>query len=127
VIFSGGKISISREGLKAELPPFGKGLKALRMALGLNNRIKAGFGIRATLIKLDKKEYAALCLQDHESKGKGGFQHFLVGLKERINKQTRLLELGPSDLERIYRYKSNPKKGGWQSRFNKIFGRHFPE
>lgn len=127
VIFSGGKISILDHALKAELPPFGKGLKSLRDALGLNNRIKAGFGIRETVIKLNKQEYAALCMQDDASKNNGGFQHFLVGLKGRVNKQTRELQLSPSDLERIYRYKANPKKGGWQSRFKKIFSRHFPE
>jgi|GEM_PF-1474889 len=125
VIFSGGKISIP--GLKAELPPFGTGLKSLREALGLNDKIKAGFGIQETVIKLNTNEFAALSMQDDASKNKGGFQHFLVGLKNRINKQTRELHLSPSDLERIYRYKANPKKGGWQSRFKKIFGRHFPE
>jgi hypothetical protein len=127
VAFSGGKIFISRQGLKAELPSFGTGLKSLRDALGLNDKIKAGFGIRGTVIKLNEKEYASLCMQDDASKSKGGFQHFLVGLKDRINKQTRELQLSPSDLERIYRYKANPKKGGWQSRFKKIFGRHFPD
>jgi len=126
VIFSGGKISISRQGMKAELPPFGTGLKSLRDAFGFNDKIKAGFGIRGAVIKLNDKEYAALCKQDDASKNKGGFQHFLVGLKDRINKQTRELQLSPSDLERIYRYKANPKKGGWQSRFKMIFGRHFP-
>jgi len=50
VIFSGGKISISRQGLKCELPPLGIGLKSLREALEINNRIKAGFGIRETVI-----------------------------------------------------------------------------
>ena len=126
VIFSGGKISISRQGLQCELPPLGIGLKSLREALGLNDRVRAGFGIRETVIKLDEREYAALCMQDDASKNKGGFQHFLVGLKNRINRQTRQLQLSPSDLERIHRYKANPKKGGWQSRFKKIFGRHFP-
>ena len=118
---------MSRQGLKAELPPFGKGLQSLRDALGLNDKIKAGFGIRGTVIKLNDKEYAALRKQDDASKNKGGFQHFLVGLKERINKQTRELQLSPPDLERIHRYKANPKKGGWQSRFKMIFGRHFPD
>jgi hypothetical protein len=127
VIFSGGKVAISRQSLKAELPPFGKGLAALREALGLNDRVKAGFGIREIVIKLDEREYAALCMQDDASQNQGGFQHFLVGLKNRINKQTREIHLGPSDLERIYHYKANPQKGGWQSRFKKIFGRHFPE
>ncbi len=127
LIFSGGKIKISLQGLEAELPPLGKGLKSLREALGLNDKIKAGFGIRGTVIKLNEKEYAALCMQDAASKNKGGFQHFQVGLKDRINKQTRELQLSPSDLEKIYRYKANPNKGGWQSRFKKIFGRHFPD
>ena len=126
VIFSGGKITISRQGLKAELPPLGKGLKSLREALGLNDKVKAGFGIQKVAIKLNDEEYRELLKQDDTSKNKGGFQHFLVGLKNRINKQTRELELSPADLERIHRYKSNPKKGGWQSRFKKIFGRHFP-
>jgi hypothetical protein len=125
VLFSGGKIDIG--GLKAELPPFGKGLKSLREALGLNNKIKAGFGIRETVIKLSRAEYAALRKQDDASRNKGGFQHFLVGLKDRINKQTLELQLSRADLERVYRYKANPKKGGWQSRFKKIFGRHFPD
>jgi hypothetical protein len=79
------------------------------------------------VIKLNEKEYTALSVQGDASKNKGGFQHFLVGLKNRLNKQTRELHLSPSDLQRIYRYKANPKKGGWQSRFKKIFGRHFPE
>jgi len=127
VIFSGGRICVSRQGLKAELPSLGKGIKSLRDALGLNPNLKAGFGIRETVIKLNEAEYDALCLQDDASKNRGGFQHFLVGLKARINKQTRELRLSPSDLERIHRYKANPQKGGWQSRCKKIFGRHFAE
>ena len=102
-------------------------MKSLREALGLNDKLKAGFGIRETVIKLNAREYDELRKQDDASKNKGGFQHFLIGLKDRINNQTRELQLRPSDLERIYRYKANPKKGGWQSRFKKIFGRHFPE
>jgi len=127
VIFSGGRITISRSGLKAELPSLGKGIQALRNALGIDNNLRAGFGIRETVIKLNNAEYHALCQQDDASKSKGGFQHFLVGLKTRVNKQTHELRLSPSDLERIYRYKANPKKGGWQSRCKKIFSRHFPD
>ena len=50
-----------------------------------------------------------------------------VELKTRANKRTKQLELSESELDRIYRYRSNPKKGGWQSRLYKIFGRHFPD
>jgi hypothetical protein len=124
-IFSGGKINLLGI-IKAELPAFGKGLKAIREALALDKTVQAGFGIRGAIIKLTKEEYAELMKQDPATKGDGGFQGFLVGLQTRIESQTRELELSERDLERILRYKANPKKGGWQSRFNKIFGRHFP-
>lgn len=127
VIFSGGKINISRQGLKAELPPLGKGLKSLREALGLNDTTKAGFGIYETVIKLSKEEFLLLCRQDDASKDRGGFQRFLVELKSRVNKRTKELKLNRQDLERIRRHKANPMRGGWQSRFEKIFGRHFPD
>jgi hypothetical protein len=126
IIFSGGRVSISMTGLRATLPSLGEGIKSLKQALGLGKMLDAGFGIRPRIIKLNKQEFAALMQQDPNSRDKGGFQHFLVGLQSRINKQTRELELSQNDLERIYRYKANPQKGGWQSRFKKIFGRHFP-
>ena len=127
VIFSGGKVTLSRQCVKAELPSLGKGIHSLRDALGLNQNLKAGFGVRETIIKLNNTEFDALCMQDDASRNRGGFQHCLVGLKARVNKQTRELRLSPSDLERIYRYKANPQRGGSQSRCKKIFGRHFPD
>ena len=126
VIFSGGKIAISGKEIRAELPPLGKGISNLRQALGLDRTLRAGFGIKDSIIKLNKNEFDALMMQAPETKNQGGFQGFLVGLQLRINRQTRELKLSEYDLERIYRYKQNPGKGGWQSRFKKIFGRHFP-
>jgi len=125
VIFSGGKLSVPG-GTHAVLPPLGKGVKALREALSLDKTVQAGFGIRDARIKLTKEEFDALMQQDSRTKRDGGFQRFLVGLQDRTNSQTREVDLSQRDLGRILRYKSNPKKGGWQSRFNKIFGRHFP-
>ncbi len=125
VIFSGGKIEISGV-LKAHLPPFGTGVKALRSALGLDKSVKATFGVRDSRIKLSSSEYSELMKQDPSTRGDGGFQRFLVDLQHRIDHRTKTLELSMGDLERIYRYKANPGKGGWQSRFKKIFGRSFP-
>lgn len=125
VIFSGGSVSISETTLRAKLPSLGHGIKALKEALGLGKRLEAGFGIKPKVIKLNQAEFKALMRQKPESRNQGGFQHFLVGLQHGINKQTHVLELSEGDLERIYRYKAHPKKGGWQSRFKKIFGRHF--
>jgi len=124
VIFSGGKISLLGA-IRAELPAFGKGLKALREALALDKTVQAGFGIREATIKLTKDEFEELMKQDPSTRRDGGFQGFLVALQDRTNRQTRELDLSERDLERILRYKAKPKKGGWQSRFNKIFGRHF--
>ena len=124
VIFSGGKIQLAGMALKASLPPLGTGIKALREALGLNKRLQAKFGIGETTIKLNAEEYKELMIQP---KGIGGFQSFIKGLQNRVNRQTKVLTLSPDDLKRIYRYKTDPKKGGWQARFSKIFGPHFPD
>jgi len=128
VIFSGGKISVAGFGvtIRAKLPPLGKGIKNLQEALGLDKTIRVGFGIKESTIKLNRQEFDALMQQDPNTKNRGGFQGFLVGLQSQINKRTKMLSLSEHDLERIYRYKENPRKGGWQSRFKKIFGRHFP-
>ena len=124
VIFSGGKIQLAGGVVKATLPPLGAGIKALREALGLNKRLQANFGIRETTIKLNSEEYKALMIPP---KGSGGFQSFFKGLQNRVKRKTKELTLSPDDLKRIYRHKADPKKGGWQARFARIFGRHFPD
>jgi hypothetical protein len=83
-----------------------------------------GFGIREVTVKLNKDEYKELTVQ---ITGSGGFQSFFRELQNRINKSNRVLTLGPQDLERIYRHKAHPEKGGWQGRLLKIFGRHLPD
>jgi hypothetical protein len=102
-----------------------KGLRALKEALALDKTVQAGFGIRGATIKLTKEQFDELMRQDPQTKNNGGFQGFLVGLQNRTNRRTRELELSERDLERILRYKANPNRGGWQSRFAKIFGPHF--
>jgi len=125
VIISGGPISVLGGLIKAQLPPLGAEINHLREAFRLNKTIKAGFGIRSTIIKLSKEEYRAFL---QKPKGQGGFQNLLLRLQRRvINKRTRELELSEHDIERICCYKANPKKGGFQGRFEKIFGRHFPD
>lgn len=126
VVISGGKISITFQGLRAELPPLGEGIKRLRQAFGFDSGLRVGFGIREKVVKLNEEEYNSLCQQDDASWNEGGFQRFLIELKRRTNKHTRKLKLYNNDLERICRHMSRPERGGWQRRFRKIFGRHFP-
>lgn len=128
VIFSGGEIEVGTDGrIKAKIPPLGEGLRSLREALGLSGKVSAGFGIRTTKIKLNKQEYDLLMQIDPRERGKGGFQNFLIGLQGRVNRGTRVLHLSDTDLEKIMRHKANANRGGFQSRFKKIFGRHFPD
>ncbi|MDX1950640.1 MAG: hypothetical protein SFY81_00565 [Verrucomicrobiota bacterium] len=129
VIFSGGKISlkVAGTGFEAKVNSLGDGIKGLRDAFGIGRRLRVGYGVKSVVVKLTNDEYSELMRQPPESKNKGGFQHFLVGLQDRVNKQTREIELTERDLERIFRFKANPSKGGWQSRFKKIFGRIFSE
>lgn len=124
VVISGGEISVC--GIKCRIGSLGDGIRKLRSAFGLKGNVMTGYGVRSVKIKLNKTEYAELMKQDPSQKNKGGFQHFLVSIQNRISKSTRELELSEDDLDRILRFKSNPKKGGWQARFNKIFARHFP-
>lgn len=126
VVLSGGRIKLSKEGLEAELPPLGTGINALKKALGLGGKVTSGYSIRTISIRLNEDELKFLLVQDPSQRNKGGFQNFLIGLQSRVNRNTRELVLTDVDLERIYRFKANPKGGGFQSRFEKIFGRHFP-
>ncbi len=126
VVLSGGKIKWGMDGFEAELPPLGDGIKSLKDALGLGGKVTPSYSIRTITIKLNQEELELLLDQDPTQRNKGGFQNFLIGLQSRVNRNTRELTLSDVDLERIERYKANPKKGGFQSRFKKIFGRHFP-
>lgn len=127
VVLSGGEISITNTGIKAKLPPLGKGIKALKDALRSNPNINTSYGVKGTTVKLTKEELDLLMLQPEETAFDGGFQRFIVGLQFRVNRTTRELELSSYDLDRIFKYKASRSKGGWQSRFHKIFSNHFPD
>lgn len=123
VILSGGKIKASpNAGFEAELPPLGHGIKKLRKALGLDRKDRQiGFGVQSITIKLNSQEFSTLMV---EQKGEGGFQHFMRKLQSKTNKTTRMITLSVEDLDRIQSYKANPRAGGFQNRYNKIFSRH---
>ena len=109
-----------REGSFAKnLLHLGKGIKKLKEALNIGSSVETGYSIKEKRVKLNKTEYDELMKQDESTRNKGGFQNFLVGLKCRTNKLTRELVLTSSDLDRIKRYGSNPRRGGWQSRKKK--------
>jgi len=132
IIFGGGQVEFSlspteKLEFKGTLPSLGEALKKFNEALSLDKNVRIGYGVTNTIIILDDKEYRLLMKQKVETKKKGGFQRFLVGLQYRIDHKTKELELNKSDIEQIYRYKKNPQKGGFQLRCEKIFGRHFPE
>lgn len=131
VVLGGGSIELSDalRGLtiKATLPSLGESIVKIRQALSFGKNIQTGFGIKTTTIKLNKEEFKLLMIQDDNTRTRGGFQNFLVGLKYRINRNTKELDLNDSDIEKIRRYKQDPKKGGFQSRCKKIFERNFPE
>lgn len=124
VVISGGELSLSPVSVKAKLRPLADGIKALKDALGLTKKLDVGYGVREATIKLTPEQFKTLMLPIN---GEGGFQTFLRGLQHRVNKQTRELTLSQEDLERIYRAKAFPQKGGFQGRFEKIFSSQFPE
>jgi hypothetical protein len=122
-VLSGGKVQITLTGIKATLPPLGEGIKALREALSLSSNLSVGFGLREVTIKLNTFEFNELM---KPVRGVGGFESFLRSLQTKVNKQTRQIVLSPGDIDKIYRHKADPKKGGWQARIKRIFERHLP-
>jgi hypothetical protein len=125
LVFSGGELTCTlKEGFKAKLPSLGEGLKTLREAVSIGKHIEISFGVQRVTIKLNKTEMDLLMQQDPSTESRGGFQKYLIGLQYRANKSTREIVLDQQDIEKIKRLKNNPSKGGFQSRFNKIFGRH---
>jgi hypothetical protein len=124
VILSGGKFKMNQTGVSAELPPLASGIKGLLEALGLYKQINTSYGVSQKEVKLNKQEFNLLM---QPATGSGGFQSFLLGLQARVNKLTRVLLLSADDLDRIYKYKAQAQKGGFQARLKKIFQRHFPD
>jgi hypothetical protein len=74
-------------------------------------------------VVLTKAEIEALFIQEPSTKGDGGFQSLLVGLQEKIDKESGKLSLGDSELRRIPQYAFDYHQGGWEDRLKKIFGR----
>lgn len=124
VIISGGKFKLANF-LEAELPPLGTGIAKLRLALERRSKGPLGYGVRTRRVELSSDEFRELFQQDPRARFHGGFQHFLVSLQNRIDRRTRGLELSPTDIDRILRYGSDYRKGGFQLRIRKIFDRHF--
>lgn len=124
VILSGGKIKVGLAGVEAELAPLGEGLKKLREGLGFAGRVQVGFSVRTITVQLSREELGLLMKQDPSTSGRGGFQKHLISLQYRVNRHTGKLDLSDTDLDRILDRMAKPERGGFQSRYRKIFGRH---
>jgi hypothetical protein len=74
-------------------------------------------------ITLTVGELAELDRQNPATKANGGFQGLLVTLQQKVDRFTRELVLDGRDLDRIARYAFDYKRGGWQGRLTRIFGR----
>lgn len=123
-VLSGGKQKIALGPIKFEfnLSSLGESISSLKRCLTNNSSLQTGYEFTGAKIKLNKEEFYYL---NKSVNMNGGFQRFIRELQVRVNKNKREIDLSNRDIEKILKYKSDPKKGGFQSRFNKIFGRHF--
>jgi hypothetical protein len=125
LLISGGKVEgrgPAGTSVSVTLNPIGTGIRELREALQPQG-VPLGYGLKTETILLSREEMDELRKEPQETKDRGGFQRFLVGLANRTNLRTGALELSPQDVARIRRYaQSGP--GGWQTRIHRIFGRH---
>lgn len=72
---------------------------------------------------LNQPELAILFRQDPGTSANGGFQHLLVSMQYRVNRNTGRIILFDRDIERIHRYAFAYGHGGWEWRLKDIFGR----
>ena len=75
------------------------------------------------IVQLNPSEIAELERQAPNTKANGGWQSLLVTLQCLVDRRTGRLVLNSRRLERIHRYAFNYRKGGWQRRLQRIFGR----
>jgi hypothetical protein len=74
-------------------------------------------------VVLTREELAKLDVQSPATKSNGGWQGLIVGLQQRVDRNTGELVLGTKDLERIPRYAYDYGQGGWENRLMFILGR----
>jgi hypothetical protein len=74
-------------------------------------------------IFLTPQEIAQLDRQRPETRRDGGFQGMIVDFQFRVDRRNGRLTLTARDLERIPRYAFDYRRGGWQQRLQRIFGR----
>lgn len=123
-VLSGGsqEIKIGPLEFKFNLRSLGESLKILQSSFIPDKSFQPVYCLPGQKIKLNQSEFNELMKSANSN---GGFQLFQQELQRRINQKTKILVLTEEDVRRILRYKLNPKKGGFQSRYQKIFGRHF--
>jgi hypothetical protein len=124
VIFSGGELEFSEDKIKAKLPSIGDGILSLKKALLYGSKYSFSYDLSSISIKLNKEEMELLMKQDPTTFDDGGYQRHLISLQYRVDRRTRGLVLSKEDLVKIRKHIRNYKKGGWQSRYKKIFERH---
>jgi len=72
---------------------------------------------------LTREEMDELFRQDPVTAKDGGFQKFIVTLQQQARRGLLEIKLDDDDIERIRKYASDSKRGGWQKRILAIFGR----
>ena len=108
VILSGGKFK--GWGFEVELPPIGDGIRKLRDALSPSPTATICYSVKAIRVKLSGQEYDELMKYDPQTRHRGGFQRFLIGLQFRVNRRTHELDLSDSDVGKILRHGGKPKR-----------------
>jgi len=72
---------------------------------------------------LNASEIAEIDKQDPATAGDGGYQSLLVGLQNKIERETGRLRLSEDDVRRIQMYAFKYGNGGWESRLVGAFRR----
>jgi hypothetical protein len=74
-------------------------------------------------VMLNASEIAKIDKQDPARAGDGGYQSLLVGLQNKINRETGQIRLSADDIRRIQMYAFRYGNGGWEDRLVGAFSR----
>jgi hypothetical protein len=125
VAICGGRLEVSKEGLRAELPGLVQTIERLHRLLTRRTGTTIGYGVRERRVKLTRAELNELMRHDPSTRDRGGFQRFLISLQDRVDLKTRELTLSANDIDTVLKHGAQPQKGGWQRSIRRVFDSHF--
>jgi hypothetical protein len=71
-------------------------------------------------IQLSQKAIKRILAQDPRTENKGGFQKLVISMQRQLDRQSGVLRVSDSQVEKIERYRRAYGRGGWQDILDEV-------